>query len=75
MLGDTFFDAFVVQQRVTSHPGLRELTGSEALQSSRLVTYVNRAGEVKFIAASIRLIAGAAIKATGTTHLAYEDSE
>lgn len=61
VLADPFFDAFVIQQRVTSHPGLRELTGSEALQSSRLVTYVNSAGEVKFIAASIRLISGEAI--------------
>ncbi|WP_129645574.1 sugar-transfer associated ATP-grasp domain-containing protein [Peristeroidobacter agariperforans] len=61
VLADAQFNAFVVQDRVTSHPVLRALTGSEALQSSRVVTYVDRHGEVHFIAASIRLISGAAI--------------
>jgi hypothetical protein len=61
VLADAHFNAFVVQDRVTSHPVLRALTGSEALQSSRVVTYVDRHGEVHFIAASIRLISGAAI--------------
>ncbi len=61
ILADDFFDAFVLQDRVTSHPALRSLTGSEALQSSRVVTYVDRNGKVNFVAASIRLITGKAV--------------
>lgn len=61
VLSDPSFNAFVVQERVISHPKLQALTGSEALQSSRVVTYVDTSGTVHFLAASIRLISGKAI--------------
>lgn len=60
VMSDPLFSAFVVQDRVSSHPVLTQLTGSKALQSSRIVTYVDRSGRIHFVAASIRLIGGAA---------------
>ena len=36
----TEWDSFVIQRRARNHPDIRELAGSEALQTARIVTWV-----------------------------------
>lgn len=59
MAGDPDYDRFVVQERLTNHPALVELSGSAALQSVRTVTLINDNETPEIIFANQRIIAGA----------------
>jgi len=51
------FDRFVLQERIENHPDLVELTGTTALQTIRIVTGIDKKGEVRFLFAAQRLAA------------------
>jgi hypothetical protein len=48
----------VVQERLRNHASLRELSGTDALQCTRMVTVVTRAGAVEILFAFQKLIVG-----------------
>jgi hypothetical protein len=48
----------IVQERITNHPALARLSGTQALQCTRMVTVVARSGEVKLLVAFQKLIVG-----------------
>ena len=49
------FDAFLVQERLRDHEVLRALGSGETLQTLRLVTLVERSGEVTVLTADMRV--------------------
>lgn len=56
---DPTYDRFIVEQRVENHPALAELSGTTALQTTRVITGVDDAGEPAILLAFQRLISGA----------------
>lgn len=54
---DALYRRAVIQVRLKNHPALAELSGTYALQCTRIVTVVTRAGEVEILYAFQKLIA------------------
>ena len=54
-------DGFVVQERVRNHPFLTELSGSETLQTFRMITLVDRANRASLITAEWKVVTGDAL--------------
>lgn len=55
---DPQYDRFVVQERLTNHSDIERLTGCAYLQTVRVVTLVDRQGEVRFLNHWWKLIGG-----------------
>ena len=55
---DKEFDRFIIQERVEAHPSLIDLTDTEALHATRIVTGIDNRGEVRILFASQRLATG-----------------
>jgi putative polysaccharide biosynthesis protein len=53
--------AFVVQERLRNHPDLVALTGSEGLQTLRLVMLVDGRGKPRLLTAKLKIITGSAL--------------
>ncbi len=56
--GDREYGAFVVQERLRTHPILAELMGAEGLVTSRMVTYRNRRGDCSIIGCDLKVLVG-----------------
>lgn len=56
---DPRFRSYVVQSRLTGHPELRRLSGTDALQCLRLVTLIGPDGAARVIHAHMKIIVGA----------------
>ena len=55
---DAAYGPAIVQERIRNHASLAGLSGSEALQCTRMVTVVARSGEVEILVAFQKLIVG-----------------
>ena len=55
---DPTYDRFIVEQRIENHPSLVELSGTPALQTTRVITGVDDAGEPAILLAFQRLVSG-----------------
>ena len=55
-LQQTGFENWLLEECVVGHPKLRELSGTEALQTTRVVTYIDPAGEPTILAAWFKII-------------------
>jgi hypothetical protein len=55
--GDGSFDLWVIQERLRNHPELERLSGSQALQTARVVTYVDRERRARVLFACFKVIA------------------
>ena len=51
-------DAFVVQERLRSHPEISRMNPSEFLQTVRVATFIDRAGVCRILFAYLKLIMG-----------------
>lgn len=60
---------WVLQQRLKSHPETARLSGTEYLQSTRIVTLIDRQGGCKVINAQLRVIVDAGIVDNGIADL------
>ena len=58
MAGDPRFDRFIVQERVRNHPDLVALSGSQALQTARIVTAIDGSGAPEILFAVQKLVGG-----------------
>ncbi len=58
MASDAGFDSFVIQERVRNHPELMRLSGTEYLQTVRILTFIDRNGECHVYHAHLRAIVG-----------------
>lgn len=58
MADDERFGLFLVQERVHNHPEIRAHFGTETLQTLRLMTYVDRAGEPRLLYGVARIASG-----------------
>ena len=58
MASDPDFDSFVIQERVRNHPELVRLSGTEYLQTVRVMTFVDRTGECHIYHAHLKAIVG-----------------
>lgn len=58
MIKDPLYDCFVIQERLFNHRDLVDLSGSEYLQTMRMITYINRNGDIKIIDAFFKPIVG-----------------
>ncbi len=58
LCSDAHYTRFVLQARVFNHPALRRLSGSPALQTVRVTTLVDRAGDVHLLHAFARIVVG-----------------
>ena len=54
------FDRFVIQDRIRNHPDIVRLTGTEALQTVRLVTWLID-DRVEFLQACFKIVSGASL--------------
>jgi hypothetical protein len=52
------FRSFLFQERLHSHPALVELSGTETLQTTRVVTLVDRAGAPRILLACQKIVTG-----------------
>lgn len=59
LMEDPAYDRFIVEQRVENHASLAELSGTPALQTTRVITGVDDAGEPAILMAFQRLVSGA----------------
>lgn len=55
---NTEFDRFIIQEKLGNHPDLIELTGTAALQTVRIVTGIDRSGDVLIFFAAHKLVGG-----------------
>ena len=55
----TEWDNFVIQRRAHSHSDIVQLTGSEALQTARIVTWVTSQGDIDVYLTFFRMVVGA----------------
>jgi len=55
---DPDWPAWIVQERVRNHPDLRRLSGTDALQTVRAITLVDRGGTARVIWAELRVVIG-----------------
>jgi hypothetical protein len=53
------FGRIVIQSVLRNHSDIRELTGTEALQTARIVTWIDEAGDVQIYLALFKIIVGA----------------
>jgi hypothetical protein len=53
------FGRIVIQSVLRNHSDIRELTGTEALQTARIVTWIDEAGDVQTYLAFFKIIVGA----------------
>ncbi len=51
-------DGYVIQERIANHPRIQELTGSEFLQTIRVVTYAAVDGSLQILHAHLKLTLG-----------------
>lgn len=58
---DDRYRRFVIQERLRSHPDLERLSGTAALQTARLVTWVRSDGEVEIYRMALKIIAGGGV--------------
>lgn len=54
-------DGFVVQERLRNHPFLTELSGSETLQTFRMITLVDRTNHARLITVEWKVVTGDAL--------------
>ena len=55
----TEWDSFVIQRRAHNHPDILQLTGTEALQTARIVTWVTPQGDIDVYLTLFKIVAGA----------------
>ena len=55
----TEWDNFVIQRRIRSHSDIVQLTGSEALQTARIITCVTPQGDIDVYLTFFRIVVGA----------------
>jgi hypothetical protein len=55
----TEWDNFVIQRRIRSHSDIVQLTGSEALQTARIITWVTPQGGIDVYLTFFRIVVGA----------------
>ena len=55
----TEWDNFVIQRRIRSHSDIVQLTGSEALQTARIITWVTPQGDIDVYLTFFRIVVGA----------------
>jgi hypothetical protein len=58
MEDDPHWPDWVIQERVRNHPDLRRLSGTEAVQTVRTITLLDRAGAVHLLWADLRVVMG-----------------
>jgi hypothetical protein len=58
MAGDPHWPEWIVQERVRNHPDLRRLSGTEAVQTVRVLTLLERGGAVRVLWADLRVVMG-----------------
>jgi hypothetical protein len=49
---------FVIQHRVTNHPDIRRMTGTDSLQTARIVSWLTKAGDVELYLTLFKMIVG-----------------
>ena len=52
------FDSWVLQERLRSHPELVRLSGTHAVQTARIITFIDRSGDWRIAWAHLRVIVG-----------------
>ena len=55
----TEWDNFVIQRRIRSHSDIVQLTGSEPLQTARIITCVTPQGDIDVYLTFFRIVVGA----------------
>jgi hypothetical protein len=60
MAGDPDWPSWLVQERVRNHPELRELSNTDAVQTVRVLTLVDRDGAARVLWADLRVVMGTA---------------
>jgi hypothetical protein len=58
MAGDPHWPEWIVQERVRNHPDLRRLSGTDAVQTVRVLTLLERSGAVRVLWADLRVVMG-----------------
>jgi hypothetical protein len=58
MKQDRRYSAFVVQERFRNHPELMKLSGTEGLQTVRIITRIGRGGECRILYTYLKTIVG-----------------
>ena len=58
MVKDPTYDCFIIQERLTNHHQLSELSNTRALQTIRVITHVDKRGECRVIYAYLKPIVG-----------------
>ena len=61
MVSDAKYDSFVIQQRLKNHPELVRFTGTDALQTIRIITSSDASGRCRILHARLKLILGGAV--------------
>jgi hypothetical protein len=61
LLEDRHADALLLQERLRNHPFLTELTGSETLQTFRVISIVDERGDPALVMAEWKVVAGDAL--------------
>jgi hypothetical protein len=60
MASDPDWPAWVIQERVRNHPDLRRLSNTEAVQTVRVLTLLDRRGQARVLWADLRVVMGTA---------------
>jgi len=55
---DSTYTRFVIQERVFNHPEIQRLTGTQSLQTVRILTWITKDGQVEIYDAWLKLIVG-----------------
>jgi hypothetical protein len=58
MVHDPVYDCFVIQERLFNHRDLVRLSGSEFLQTMRMITHIRKNGDIKIVDAFLKPIVG-----------------
>jgi len=61
LFSDPKYDSFIIQEHLKNHPELIRLTDTTALQTVRIITYVDTGGCCRIIHANLKLILGQAV--------------
>lgn len=55
---DSHYESFLIQERLRSHPSIVELSNSENLQTARMITFIDRSGQIHILHAFLKIIVG-----------------
>jgi glutathione synthase/RimK-type ligase-like ATP-grasp enzyme len=61
MLSDHKYDSFIIQERIRNHPELIRFTGTEFLQTVRVITSIDACGRSCILHARLKVILGQAV--------------